>query len=222
MRAAHNFIDRTGIVYGELTAINRSENKLCAGKKTFWDCRCSCGAAVTVSGSDLATGNTKSCGHLVGVTNLSNWSKRRKPLFKIGEDAHYGSYLWSARKRNLSFLLSREQFNKIVSMNCEYCGSAPKSKLNGYSGTDRASYVAGLSDIFIGNGIDRVDSSIGYVEDNCVPCCTTCNSMKMKLSVEDFKNHIKKIYNHSSSFNFSLVDMCKNESAVLEFISKAA
>jgi 5-methylcytosine-specific restriction endonuclease McrA len=28
-------------------------------------------------------------------------------------------------------------------------------------------------------GIDRVDNSIGYTPDNCVPCCTQCNRIKL-------------------------------------------
>lgn len=46
------------------------------------------------------------------------------------------------------------------------------------------------------NGIDRIDSTKGYSADNCVPCCSKCNRMKLDHSIEDFKNHISKIYNH--------------------------
>jgi hypothetical protein len=28
------------------------------------------------------------------------------------------------------------------------------------------------------SGIDRVDSSIGYTEENTVPCCSPCNTLK--------------------------------------------
>lgn len=28
------------------------------------------------------------------------------------------------------------------------------------------------------NGVDRLDSSMGYTPDNCVPCCWECNNMK--------------------------------------------
>ena len=46
------------------------------------------------------------------------------------------------------------------------------------------------------NGIDRIDSSKGYSVDNCVPCCAKCNYAKHDLSIDDFKNHIEKIYKH--------------------------
>lgn len=47
------------------------------------------------------------------------------------------------------------------------------------------------------NGIDRVDSKIGYYIDNCVTCCTMCNYMKQAHSKESFLEQVKKIYNHS-------------------------
>lgn len=46
------------------------------------------------------------------------------------------------------------------------------------------------------NGIDRLNSSIGYEVDNCVPCCYICNRAKAQLDDKTFLNHITKIYNH--------------------------
>lgn len=45
-------------------------------------------------------------------------------------------------------------------------------------------------------GIDRLDSYKGYTIDNCVPCCKICNKIKMDLSVDEFKNQIKLIFNN--------------------------
>lgn len=47
------------------------------------------------------------------------------------------------------------------------------------------------------NSIDRVDPTKGYIIDNCVPCCTTCNYMKRILQRDEFLDHVKKIYNFS-------------------------
>jgi hypothetical protein len=66
----------------------------------------------------------------------------------------YGVYRHNAKRKNLMFELTLEQFKFFSSRPCEYCG--------------RAGVV----------GIDRVDNSIGYKEDNCVPCCKNCNSGK--------------------------------------------
>lgn len=55
---------------------------------------------------------------------------------------------------------------------CEYCNEKPKKF----------------------NGLDRVDSNVGYTFLNVVPCCYDCNVMKSDLTLEKFKLHIKKIH----------------------------
>lgn len=54
-------IDRTGRVYGRLTVIREVPR---AGGKSWWLCRCSCGNERIVTGGNLNSGNTKSCGCL--------------------------------------------------------------------------------------------------------------------------------------------------------------
>ena len=46
------------------------------------------------------------------------------------------------------------------------------------------------------NGIDRVDSSKGYLPNNVVACCTTCNRMKLDHSRNEFITHLKSIIAH--------------------------
>ena len=104
---------------------------------------------------------------------------RRLPNNQADKNRLYYNYQKGAIKRNLEFNLSQEEFLNIVTKNCEYCGEEP-----------RQSYVE-----FKHNGIDRIDSNIGYTLDICVPCCGKCNMMKSTYSVEDFLEHIKKIYN---------------------------
>jgi hypothetical protein len=54
------FIDRTGVVYGKLTALELvGRDKI---GKTVWKCRCECGAELNVVSGSLASGNTQSCG----------------------------------------------------------------------------------------------------------------------------------------------------------------
>ena len=93
-------------------------------------------------------------------------------------------YKKHARKRGLPFELSLNELVDMCSKDCEYCGSAPY-KLIGNC------YKSGS---FTYNGIDRVDSQLGYIVKNCVPCCTTCNRMKMKLPVYKFFYCTKRIY----------------------------
>ncbi|MDQ0414571.1 hypothetical protein [Mesobacillus stamsii] len=56
-----NLNDLTGKRFGKLTVIKRSQEKQNAGH-SFWECVCDCGNTTVVDGSNLVSGNTKSCG----------------------------------------------------------------------------------------------------------------------------------------------------------------
>lgn len=58
--AGKEFIDETGNTYGKLTVICRDRNN--SFGQAMWKCRCECGTMTTVSGSQLRTGGTRSCG----------------------------------------------------------------------------------------------------------------------------------------------------------------
>ena len=118
----------------------------------------------------------------------SNCRKTRnnKPLnvIKYKEYCYYRS---GAKARNLEWNLTEEQFANLINQNCHYCGETP-SKRQTVSYKDEYELV---------NGIDRIDSSKGYTIDNCVPCCSKCNTMKNNFKQEDILNQISKIYNYS-------------------------
>ena len=46
------------------------------------------------------------------------------------------------------------------------------------------------------NGIDRLDSSKGYTIDNCVSCCSVCNTAKLEMDVDDFKEWVVRVYDY--------------------------
>lgn len=74
------------------------------------------------------------------------------------------------KKRHFDF--SFEEYKAIANRPCTYCN-----------------YVGDQT-----NGIDRVDSSIGYTKDNSVPCCKVCNMAKNTLTVEQFKDWLRRCY----------------------------
>ena len=41
--------------------------------------------------------------------------------------------------------------------------------------------------------LDRIDSSIGYIETNVQPVCNICNKMKLTQTEEEFKNKLLAI-----------------------------
>lgn len=51
------------------------------------------------------------------------------------------------------------------------------------------------------NGIDRIDSNIGYEDNNIVPCCEICNKMKSNYDLVFWLNHINKITTYMRNKN---------------------
>lgn len=89
------------------------------------------------------------------------------------------SYSASAKVKGLSFALDKEFITSIVFKNCFYCGCVPNSvKTLGQGKWKRNSLPT--------NGIDKLNSDIGYTEENVVPCCTECNYFKSNISFENF------------------------------------
>jgi hypothetical protein len=46
---------------------------------------------------------------------------------------------------------------------------------------------------FIYNGIDRKINSIGYVYENCLPCCEICNKAKGTRTYEEYIEWMNRI-----------------------------
>ena len=83
----------------------------------------------------------------------------------------YKQYQYSAEKRRLIFKLSFKEFKSLLRGKCYYCDKKP----NPFS------------------GIDRVDSSVGYVKKNSVSCCVKCNRMKLTMSKREFAAQILRL-----------------------------
>ena len=89
-------------------------------------------------------------------------------------------------KRGLKCTLSGLEILNLVKSKCHYCGD---KNSNHYKYRQ-----PNFEYDFYYNGIDRIDSSLGYIEGNVVACCKTCNVAKMDMNYYDFINHIVKIY----------------------------
>lgn len=153
-----------------------------------WLCECHCGKIVPVREVKLLAGHTKSCGC---------WKKTVKPAWtlKEGEAAKnllYRNYMDSASKRNHSFTLSKEEFIGLTSQDCHYCGEKPlRSVRRAHLGTN--SHKRGMNGDYLYNGLDRVDNTLGYTLENCVPCCWPCNELKNRRSYKEFTELVWKI-----------------------------
>ena len=88
---------------------------------------------------------------------------------------HMRHYKQNAKDRGHIFELSFEQFVGLTSQPCFYCGFKADRRLN---------------------GVDRKDNTVGYIYDNCVPCCGKCNHMKGKLDFANFLQSVENIARH--------------------------
>lgn len=95
-----------------------------------------------------------------------------------------------ARHRGRLFFLTREQLGGIIHRSCFYCGCAPYQRME--LRRDRGGVRVGVKWL-VYNGVDRVDSSLEYSIDNCVPCCGVCNRMKGSQSYADFIARVRQI-----------------------------
>ena len=130
----------------------------------------------------LKENSTKSCGCL----NIETRSSRQvKPYGTSAFNALYSCYNKNAINRGLLFPITKEEFREITQKNCHYCGLPPSNYF-------KYNFMYGG---YTYNGIDRVDNSVGYVNDNIVPCCKWCNQMKLAYTKEEFLSHISRIYN---------------------------
>ena len=148
----------------------------CGSEKTFWKIS--------------AVKNQKSCGCGINQNGLTK-EQRRSWNFR------FQGYKNGAKKRGYSWELSLEDFIKISSQNCTFCGSEPKEWecFSNAPSVRKDSPLAKKEKYLIKiSGVDRLDNTKGYTIDNSVPCCVYCNRAKSDLSFNDFKLHIERIH----------------------------
>ena len=90
------------------------------------------------------------------------------------------TYRWDANARQLTFNISREEFEKLIFLDCHYCGRKPSQSVK--IGKDYKEWHP----TFRYNGIDRVDNLKGYEIGNLVPCCNQCNKARRDTSYNEF------------------------------------
>lgn len=178
---AHNFKDITGHRFGRLLVLERR------GKdrhgKVLWLCQCDCGNQKEINAGSLLAGLTKSCGCYRSEA-LSRYRESIKPDDQQSNfSALYSSYKASAKARGLEFSLSVEEFRYLTKQTCAYCGSSPLQECMYKRETP-----------YLYNGIDRINNSEGYIVENCVTCCETCNRAKGEMTVSEFKQWVACVY----------------------------
>jgi 5-methylcytosine-specific restriction endonuclease McrA len=147
------------------------------GGRVLWECLCDCGNTKIVNSNRLQTGNTSSCGCQKGA-------RKKDPLIR----RIWGNYKDRAKHRGYAFDLSLDKFKDLILDKCFYCGIEN-------SNISERSYFGEVVSIKY-NGVDRVDNSKGYHDDNVVTCCKVCNQAKHTMSFLDYILFIDRAYNY--------------------------
>ena len=90
----------------------------------------------------------------------------------------FKNYENRAKKIEIEFNLTKEEFKILIEKDCYYCGAKPNNKSRDY----------------FYNGLDRMDNTKGYTINNVVPCCKHCNIAKNTFTLQEFKDWIEKVY----------------------------
>jgi len=183
------FKDLSGQKFGRLTVNKYTGRSKGQSKHSIWECICDCGKIKDVVSTSLTRGLTRSC----GCYHIEKAGNNQKKLIE-GEASFnllLATYKKGAKKRDLVWKLTIEQFQFLTKGTCYYCGIEPqqfikRNDLNGY---------------YLHNGIDRIINSMGYYKENCVSCCGVCNWLKNTMNQHDFLNHIARIYNYRKLIN---------------------
>lgn len=192
------FKDRTNDRYGRLLVLSH------AGKddrnKHLWLCQCDCGNKKIVVSDNLSSGKSKSCGCLKmeflskSGNQFGLYEDREAAILKV-QYSHLKRR--SLKKSKTCTVMGFDDFRKMSLMPCFYCGVEGSKRLE--DRTNERSNGKLMSDtIVICNGIDRVDSSLGYTVENCVPCCKHCNTAKSTMSVNEFLSWVARVHSFSN------------------------
>ena len=106
--------------------------------------------------------------------NLRRWTRSEnggkfKDRHKASGSTRLSGTKYGAKKRGLDWELTDDVALALIRSSCHYCGQPPI------------------------NGIDRKDNGIGYIVDNCVPCCSQCNRAKHIQTYSEFQAYLDRI-----------------------------
>jgi hypothetical protein len=191
------YYNYTGHRFGMLIPILYVKTNTYGRVRYKWMCRCDCGNITYSTTSGLVKGEVVSCGckkHKDCFSAHKEILRNGRTKYQMFIDKLCRTYITQSTRRKLKFELTRMDIEELTQGNCVYCGSKPNTKL--VSSTTKKTGETFYYD-FTYNGIDRINNLVGYIKINCVSCCITCNKMKSSMNINEFYEHISKIYHKS-------------------------
>ena len=155
---------------GEVNGIDRVDNSIGYSSENCVTACWTCNRMKHTCNKDffIAKCALISKGELASKEFFKTWSQYyHRSAFK-----HFGAYVKDAASRELSVEINEEQWTHIIRTACYLCGYKTAK----------------------GIGIDRVDNTIrSYTFANSRPCCSSCNTMKGEIELQQFIDHCKRI-----------------------------
>lgn len=148
------FIDLTNKKFGRLTVIKRDigTNRKNKTNKTLWLCKCECGNEVTITRTNLISGNTKSC----GCYNIEKLQSRGK-YTDLYQTRLYR--IWSGMKKRCTNK-NYQHYDCYGGRGITICEEWKDNFMNFYNWAIANGYKDNLS-------IDRIDNNGNYEPSNC-------------------------------------------------------
>lgn len=113
----------------------------------------------------------------------------------VGERAVYKRVKSDANRAGREFDLPMDWFKHAIHAPCHYCGRSDRNSISVPSKRPGEWLVRD----FKYNGLDRLNNDIGYVIQNCVPCCYICNRAKNSMVYQDFIEYINDMVQYRSN-----------------------
>lgn len=170
------FKDLSGLKLNKVTLLR------CIGKNKYssyiYDALCDCGKKFICEGNDVKTERLRSCG-------CQKYQHAKDNADYIGTlwNELFCDYRIKAKQRSLDFFIDKKNLISMANKRCHYCNSEPRNTKKHKSLEYSIQY----------NGIDRLNNDIGYILENCVPCCYFCNQAKHSMTVDKFKDWVMSL-----------------------------
>lgn len=183
--------DLTGEKCFNLTALKLIKKKNDKGRLSYvYLCSCQCGNFKLIKENYFRNKKIKSCGCLNKKTSLD-----RKTVML--NNLYYQTVKKRNKKLGFSECINREEFEKIIFQPCHYCGEEYSKIIKDIRYKNGEKILVSNEEIKC-NGIDRIDSNIGYIKENVYPCCSICNRGKLTMTESEFKIWIDNLYNFTT------------------------
>ena len=187
--------DLTGKVFGFMTVLKYAGWDKRAST-SVWACRCICGKETIRRGCNIRKSSPSySCG--CKQVAKPKPLKTPRPLRDCSVDAlknHIVKVMMkTAKQGGKPYEINKCRVKELIDLPCEYCGTIGSNIGRLLPRKTR------LGGEYRYNGIDRIDSSKGYIEGNVVPCCYPCNKAKSIMSPAEYIAHCAKVIAHQQS-----------------------